>query len=79
MALHLDREVLHLELRDPFRIARSDHGAGHTATTVVVLLRDDRHPGLIGLGEGYPDRFYGETTDTMAAAKIRAKARGLMP
>ena len=67
MALHLDREVLHLELRDPFRIARSDHGAGHAVTTVVVELRDDRHPGIVGLGEGYPDRFYGETSDTMAA------------
>jgi len=67
VALHLDREVLHLELRDPFRIARSDHGAGHAVTTVVVELRDDRHPGIVGLGEGYPDRFYGETSDTMAA------------
>jgi L-Ala-D/L-Glu epimerase / N-acetyl-D-glutamate racemase len=67
VALQLDHEVLHLELRDPFRIARSDHDAGAKATTVVVELRDDRHPGLVGLGEGYPDRFYGETTDTMAA------------
>ena len=30
-------------------------------------LRDERHPGVIGVGEGYPDRFYGETPDTMAA------------
>ncbi len=26
MSLHLTQEVLHLGLRDPFRIARTDHG-----------------------------------------------------
>jgi L-alanine-DL-glutamate epimerase-like enolase superfamily enzyme len=67
MSLILRHEVLRLGLRDPFRIARSDHGAGHEVTTVIVELRDDRLPGLIGVGEGYPDRFYGETPDTMAA------------
>jgi L-Ala-D/L-Glu epimerase len=67
MTLDLRHEVLHLGLRDPFRIARSDHDAGHAVTTVVVELRDERFPGLVGLGEGYPDRFYGETVDTMAA------------
>ena len=67
MALQLTHEVLRLHLRDPFRIARSDHGAGHTVTTVVVELRDDRFPGMIAIGEGYPDRFYGETVETMAA------------
>jgi L-alanine-DL-glutamate epimerase-like enolase superfamily enzyme len=67
MALHLSQEVLRLALRDPFRIARSDHDADQSVTTVVVELRDDRHPGLVGLGEGYPDRFYGETPETMAA------------
>ncbi len=67
MTLALQHEVLRLALRDPFRIARSDHDAGHAVTTVVVELRDDRYPGLVGLGEGYPDRFYGETVDTMAA------------
>ncbi len=67
MALRLDREVLRLALRDPFRIARSDHDAGHAVTTVIVELRDDRFPGIVGIGEGYPDRFYGETVETMAA------------
>jgi L-alanine-DL-glutamate epimerase-like enolase superfamily enzyme len=67
MVLHLAHEVLHLGLRDPFRIARSDHDAGHAVTTVIVELRDDRYPGVVGIGEGYPDRFYGETIDTMAA------------
>ena len=66
MSLRLTQEVLRLGLRDPFRIARSDHGAGHQVTTVIVELSDDRFPDLVGVGEGYPDRFYGETPDTMA-------------
>lgn len=67
MSFALRHEVLHLALRDPFRIARSDHGAGHEVTTVIVEVRDDRLPGVVGVGEGYPDRFYGETPATMAA------------
>jgi L-alanine-DL-glutamate epimerase-like enolase superfamily enzyme len=60
----IEHEVLRLPLRDPFRIARSEHGAGHATTTLVIELTDDRFPGLVGLGEGYPDRFYGETVET---------------
>jgi L-alanine-DL-glutamate epimerase-like enolase superfamily enzyme len=67
VTLDLRHEVLHLALRDPFRIARSDHDAGHAVTTLVIELRDPRFPGLVGLGEGYPDRFYGETVETMVA------------
>ena len=67
MTLHLSHEVLHLGLREPFRIARSDHDAGRAVRTVVVELRDDRFPGLVGIGEGYPERFYGETVETMVA------------
>jgi L-alanine-DL-glutamate epimerase-like enolase superfamily enzyme len=67
VTLRLTHEVLRLALRDPFRIARSDHDAGHLVTTVIVELRDDRYPDAVGIGEGYPDRFYGETVDTMAA------------
>jgi L-alanine-DL-glutamate epimerase-like enolase superfamily enzyme len=66
VALRLTHEVLRLPLRDPFRIARSDHDAGLAVTTVVVELRDDRFPGVVAIGEGYPDRFYGETAETMA-------------
>jgi L-alanine-DL-glutamate epimerase-like enolase superfamily enzyme len=66
VTLHLALEVLHLPLRDPFRIARSDHGAGREVTTVIVEIHDDRFPGLGGVGEGYPDRYYGETPETMA-------------
>jgi L-alanine-DL-glutamate epimerase-like enolase superfamily enzyme len=74
VGLHLTHEVLDLALRDPCRIARSDHDAGHAVTTVIVELRDDRHPGMVGLGEGYPDRFYGETPETMTAVLPRLLA-----
>ena len=67
MTLWLRHEVLRLALRDPFLIARSDHDGGHAVTTVIVEVRDDRFPGVVALGEGYPDRFYGETVETMAA------------
>ena len=67
MGLTVTAEVLRLALRDPFVIARSDHDAGQFATTVVIEVRDDRYPGLVGLGEGYPDRFYGETPATLEA------------
>ena len=68
VSLRLTHEVLHLALRDPFRIAREDHASGAGVTTVVVEVRDDRFPDIVGVGEGYPDRFYGETPETMAAA-----------
>jgi L-Ala-D/L-Glu epimerase len=67
VSLHLRHEVLHLGLRDPFHIAREDHDSGTSVTTVVIELRDDRFPDHVGLGEGYPDRFYDVTPETMAA------------
>ena len=67
MGLSVTHETLSLELRDPFRIARSEHGAGARITTVVIEVRHADVPGKVGLGEGYPDRFYGETPETMAA------------
>lgn len=67
VTLRLRHETLTLHLREPFHIARVDHGGGHLVTTVVVEIEDDRFPGLVGIGEGYPDRFYGDTPETMAA------------
>ena len=67
MSLTVTHEVLHLTFRDPFVIARTDHASGDGVTTVIVELRDDRFPDVVGVGEGYPDRFYGETPETMAA------------
>ena len=66
MGLTLAHEVATLALRDPLRIARSGHSDGMSMTTVLVEVRDDRFPGIVGLGEGYPDAFYGETAATMA-------------
>ena len=67
MALHVRAEILHLRLRDPFRIARASHGSGLSTTSVVIELTDDRFGGLVGLGEGYPDAYYGETPETVLA------------
>ncbi len=55
--LVLEQEVLSLALRDPFRIARTDHADDARITTVIVEVRHPAHPELVGLGEGYPDRF----------------------
>ena len=67
MGLTLTAETLSLALRDPFRIARSEHNEDSRVTTVMVELRHSDYPDLVGVGEGYPDRFYGETPETMAA------------
>jgi L-Ala-D/L-Glu epimerase / N-acetyl-D-glutamate racemase len=66
VGLTIGHEVLSLALRDPFRIARSADGEGTRITTVIVEIRDDRFPDIVGLGEGYPETFYGETPATMA-------------
>ena len=65
MSLVLRHETLHLAFRDPFRISR--HPDSRAATTVVVELTDTRYPDLRGVGEGFPDAYYGETPETMAA------------
>ncbi len=65
MTLELRRvERLDLAFRDPFRIARS---LNEHATTIIIELidTDDGPGGPVGLGEGFPDAYYGETTDTM--------------
>jgi L-Ala-D/L-Glu epimerase / N-acetyl-D-glutamate racemase len=66
MSLTLEHEVATLPLRDPFVIARDSHGGGRSVTTVLVRLRSSDDPATAGLGEGFPDRFYGETPETMA-------------
>ncbi len=67
MTLSIRHEVLRLPLAQPFRISRADPGAGDEVTTVIAELRDERFPDVVGLGEGYPNRFFGETPATMAA------------
>ncbi|MBA2314223.1 MAG: dipeptide epimerase [Chloroflexi bacterium] len=67
MTLDVRATTLVLALRDPLRIARSSHGAGRTSTTVILEVESDAFPGLVGMGEGYPDRFYGETPETVTS------------
>jgi L-Ala-D/L-Glu epimerase len=73
VTLSLRLRTLELPLRDPFVIARSSHGEGRSITTVVAELRDaaDGPDGPVGLGEGYPDPYYGDTPETMAAVAPR--------
>jgi L-alanine-DL-glutamate epimerase-like enolase superfamily enzyme len=61
--------TMELPLRDPFVIARASHGEGRRITTVIAELRDDADGpgGPVGIGEGYPDAYYGDTPETMAA------------
>jgi L-Ala-D/L-Glu epimerase / N-acetyl-D-glutamate racemase len=81
VSLSLRHEVLRLQFRDPFRIARAEPGGGESVTTVIVELRDDRFPELVGLGEGFPDEYYGNTLETMAPAfpALLTAAEGFAP
>ena len=68
MTLHLTHEVVRIPFRDPFRIARTDESnVTGVAETVIVEVRSDDHPGLVGYGEGFPDAYYGETVETIGA------------
>jgi len=67
VALSIDLRTHRLALRDPFRIARSGPGDGTYVTTVTAELRDERFPDVVGLGEGFPQRYFGETDATMAS------------
>jgi L-alanine-DL-glutamate epimerase-like enolase superfamily enzyme len=68
VTLSLIHEVHRISFRDPFRIARADESnESAAAVTVIVELRSDRHPDLVGYGEGFPDAYYGETPETIAA------------
>ncbi len=66
MSFTIHHETILTPYRDPFRTARA-HGAGSGATSVLLELRDtaDGPDGPVGLGEGYPDAYYGETPATI--------------
>ncbi|MGZ6341332.1 MAG: dipeptide epimerase, partial [Candidatus Limnocylindrales bacterium] len=68
MDLRFRHETLELGFRDPFRIARA-MDEGERAVTVILELWDaaDGPGGVVGLGEGFPDAYYGETPATIAA------------
>ncbi len=69
--LSLTASTLRLPFRDPFRIARESDA--RATTTVVVEVVDAGHvpapgaAGPVGLGEGFPDTYYGETEATVHA------------
>jgi L-Ala-D/L-Glu epimerase len=73
VTFRLRLRTLQLPLRDPFVIARSSHGEGRSVTTVIATLHDDADgdDGPVGIGEGYPDTYYGDTPETMAAVAPR--------
>jgi L-alanine-DL-glutamate epimerase-like enolase superfamily enzyme len=66
-------EVLHLALRDPFRIARAE--PDRAVTTVVISWSWE---GLAGTGEAFPVAYYGETAGTIGAV-VPLLARALEP
>ena len=76
MTFSIREEVLVLPFRDPFVISRASHGAGESCTTVVIELREDAEgpDGPVGIGEGYPDSYYGETPETMTVVMPRLLA-----
>src|SRR3990170_6426595 len=59
-------EVMHMPLRDPFRIARAEDA--EAATSVLVELAID---GQRGIGEAFPVPYYGETVETTAVVLDR--------
>jgi L-alanine-DL-glutamate epimerase-like enolase superfamily enzyme len=66
VALRLSYEVLELNTRHPFTIAR---GSNRAYRVVWVRLTD--RDGVEGWGEADPSRYYGETADTVVAALAR--------
>ena len=70
-SLSLSAETLHLAFSDPFRIARALDA--QDTTNVIVEVRDsDLAPApdgahRVGLGEGCPDAYFGETEATVHA------------
>ena len=63
MPLRLEAEILELKTKHPFIIAR---GTRDTYRTVMVRLVDQ--DGVEGWGEAAPQRYYGETAETVLAA-----------
>ncbi len=63
MPLRLSADILQLKTRHPFVIAR---GSQDVYRTVAIRLADET--GLEGWGEAAPQRFYGETPETVLAA-----------
>lgn len=63
MSLRLNADILELKTKHPFIIAR---GSQDTYRTVAIRMVDQ--DGIEGWGEAAPQRFYGETPETVLAA-----------
>jgi len=75
VSLRLNADILELKTRHPFVIAR---GSQDTYRTVAVRLVD--RDGIEGWGEAAPQRFYGETPETvLAALQVYATALPTQP
>jgi L-alanine-DL-glutamate epimerase-like enolase superfamily enzyme len=61
--LKVSTEILTLKTKHPFKIAR---GNQDSYRTVLVKITDP--DGVVGLGEAAPQKFYGETVETVLAA-----------
>jgi L-alanine-DL-glutamate epimerase-like enolase superfamily enzyme len=61
--LKVSTEILTLKTKYPFKIAR---GNQDSYRTVLVKITDP--DGVVGLGEAAPQKFYGETVETVLAA-----------
>ncbi|CAA9351056.1 MAG: L-alanine-DL-glutamate epimerase (EC [uncultured Gemmatimonadaceae bacterium] len=74
--MHITHELLHVRTRHPFAIARGV-SSDYTTITVRVTAAD----GAEGWGEAAPNRFYGETTSSVAAVlpQLAAALEGLDP
>jgi L-alanine-DL-glutamate epimerase-like enolase superfamily enzyme len=67
MALRLTHEIIEIETKHPFGIARGTHSV-YRRVWVRVIDTD----GVEGWGEADPSPFYGETADTVVAALAMA-------
>ena len=74
--MEITHEILHVRTRHPFAIAR---GSSSDYKTITVRVRD--RDGAEGWGEAAPNRFYGETTETVAAVlpRLAAALEGIDP
>ena len=59
--MELRARIEHLVLHEPFEIARG------VSTHEPVLIVELEHDGVVGIGEGAPVDYHGETTDAMLA------------
>ncbi len=61
--LRVSAEILTLKTKHPFKIARGNQDSYRT-----VLVKVTDADGAVGLGEAAPQKFYGETVETVLAA-----------